>query len=87
MAIDTRDRRAAVINFLAPWINLGPDPDGGIDTAPDRELMGHAYNGFTLSGTLPAGRGRKRRQVVAYFSPLSPPHTMPPTHPILPWER
>ena len=87
MAVDSRNRRAAVINFLLPFANLNPNPDGDIDVAADRAQMGHAYNGFALSDSLPVGRTRKRRHSMAYYSPYSPLITMPPTHPILPEER
>lgn len=49
MAIDTRDRRFAILGLDDQATGLPPNPDGTVATA-DRAMWLHLYQGIALSG-------------------------------------
>lgn len=49
MAVDTRDKRASAI-MCWRQISVPPNPDGAISSSADRQHMGFAYSGITVSG-------------------------------------
>jgi len=48
MAIDTRDKRASVINIAAGFIGILPLPDGTIDQQ-DRAVLARLYDGIVIT--------------------------------------
>jgi hypothetical protein len=57
MAIDTRDRRASVIDLDAMTVPLFPNPDGTLAARADRAFMAGTYAGGGAALGLAAGVG------------------------------
>lgn len=51
MAVDTRDKRGSVINYLIR--SLLPNPDGSLNQG-DRQQVGLVYRGINASGAAPS---------------------------------
>lgn len=51
MAIDTRNKRAACIGFLASSRIVFPNPDGSLSSQEDRQQLAYSYPGI-LAGAL-----------------------------------
>lgn len=50
MAVDTRDKRSAVIGYGLAFVQVFPDPDGTLDEAGDRVHLAYLYRGITPGG-------------------------------------
>ena len=51
MAVDTRNKRFAILQMYNQAIQILPNPDGTIDE-PDRSQYAHMYNGIDLQGAI-----------------------------------
>jgi len=49
MAIDTRDERAAIINYKLPMARLYPNPDGSLAAQADRQQIAGEFPGIAAS--------------------------------------
>ncbi len=59
MALDSRDKRAAALQCLQPWLFAPPLPDATLDSV-DREQLGHLYRGIPLN--IPSGLTSRERR-------------------------
>jgi hypothetical protein len=57
MAIDTRDRRASVVDLDATTVPIFPNPDGTLAARADRAFMARTYAGGGFAAALAAGVG------------------------------
>jgi len=53
MAIDTRDERAAIINYKLPMARLYPNPDGSLAAQADRQQITGEYGGIAAASPTP----------------------------------
>lgn len=60
MAIDTRNKRAAVIGFDGPYRSVFPNPDGSLSNQSDRQHMAWKYPGILAGGAGAAFLRRNR---------------------------